>query len=243
MKLMLSGEGKTDMGQMGSGATGLEYYPGPMAYIVDRLIEERLNYSLLETHATGGECVRFVSEADIAAGGKRGPKLLAGIRHGKGNSFFTRNAQVLGLLAKDEQATSGQPVVAVLFRDADSTASTLRGEWQDKVDSIKRGFALAEFQTGVPMVPRPKSEAWLLCGLKQQPYTFCEALENAPGNDGSPRSLKVQLCNRVGHEPAAEEQSEWIKSGKIDPSQIQMHSYDIFREALSAAMDSSLSVQ
>lgn len=123
MKLVLAGEGKSDMGQVEPGANGMEFVPGPMACIVDKLIETRVDYSLLDLQETGGESIRFVSETELASYGKSGPRLLSGLKYGKGNAFFTRNAQVLGLLAKQERAESKCPVVAVLFRDTDSTAS------------------------------------------------------------------------------------------------------------------------
>lgn len=237
MRLLLSGEGKTDLGQVQPGPSGLTYWPGPMAWIIDRLVEDRLDYSLLESHAAGSESVRFVDEAELADCGKSGPRLLPGIRYGKGQAFFTRNAQVLGLLAMDEQRASAQPVIAVLFRDADRTAATPRDQWQAKVDSIARGFELVEFRAGVPMVPRPKSEAWLLCGLKPQPCAQCDDLEDAPGNDGSPQALKTRLRALIGQDTGAEEQADWIRSGRIDPRQIQMPSFKVFREALSRALD------
>lgn len=45
MILMLSGEGKTDMGQMVPTNLGMRFEPGPMAWLVDRLVEKRLDCS------------------------------------------------------------------------------------------------------------------------------------------------------------------------------------------------------
>lgn len=240
MRLILSGEGKTDMGHKVPKATGWEFEPGPMAVIVDRLLELRFGYSLLDLHQAGGDCVRFVDEAEVAQLGKAGPMKLSGFKFGNRTGWFTRNAQVLGLLAKADREKSGQPVIAVLFRDADSTRSSSQKEWLDKFKSIVRGFALVEFNAGVPMVPRPKSEAWLLCGLKQPQSADCGKLEDAPGNDDSPNSLKKQLAKLIGHEPSAEEQAEWVKSGRIDPNTISMPSFDKFRNALETAIANAL---
>lgn len=209
-----------------------------MAWVVDRLLEthSRIGYSLLELQISGGDTVRFVDETELAQHGKPGPMKLSGIKYGKGNGLFTRNAQVLGLLAKADSQDSKQPVVAVLFRDADSTRSSSRKQWEEKFESIRRGFALAEFHAGVPMLPRPKSEAWLLCGLKNPPYIDCDSLEDAPGNDNSPKSLKNQLAGIIGHEPSAEEQAGWIQSGRIDPASLSMPSFIAFQDALEAAI-------
>lgn len=226
------------MGQVRMGKLGMQFVPGPMAVMVDRLIQQRLDYSLLELNENGGECVEFISESALAAHGKTAPKLLPGIKYGKGQAFFTRTAQVLGLLAKQSEP----PTVAVLFRDADGTHSAPADLWQQKFDSISRGFELVGFAHGVPMVPRPKSEAWLLCGLKNQPYQHCNALEDAPGNDNSPNSLKSQLAALVGYEPGAVEQADWVRSGSIDPTQITMPSFVAFQTTLVSRLNNALTL-
>ncbi len=240
MKVYLSGEGPTDIGRMSPSPAGEVFVPGPMAWMVDKLMEQHLGYSLLELHESGGETVEFIHKANLTAMGKPsqpGKPLLSGLKHGKGQAFHARSAQCLGLFAK----TADVPAVAVLFRDGDGTNSTPRQEWREKFDSMVRGFALAQFDCGVPMVPRPKSEAWLLCGLKDQPYLNCDPLEEAPGNDGSPRALKTRLEDLLGHEASAEEQVAWVRDGIIDPQQIQMPSYTAFRDALNAAVSQALS--
>lgn len=236
MILMLSGEGKTDMGQMIPTDRGMRFEPGPMAWIVDKLVEKRLDYSALAIHEAGGGSTQFISEHELCEFGKRGPRLLRGIKYGKETACFTRNAQVFGLKARQVERETDQSVIAVLFRDTDNTKADARNMWQLKYESIKRGFALAEFQRGVPMVPFPKSEAWLLCALKRDAYQYCESLEAVSGNDNSPNSLKAQLKSLVGHEPTAIEQADWVKSGKIDPGRIDMPSYNAFREGLDSAL-------
>lgn len=239
MKLFLSGEGPTDIGRMAPSPGGEVFVAGPMAWMVDKLLEQRLGYSLLELHESGGETVGFIHKASLTAMGKPsqpGKPLLSGLKHGKGQAFHARSAQCLGLLAK----ASESPAVAVLFRDGDGTNSAPRQEWREKFDSMVRGFAMAGFASGVPMVPRPKSEAWLLCGLKDQPYQNCDPLEEAPGNDGSPRALKTRLEGMLGHEASAEEQAAWVRDGTIDPQQIHMPSFAAFRDALDSAVNNAL---
>lgn len=235
MLLLLSGEGKTDLGQMTQGPNGAAFAPGPMAWIVDKLLAEhpKVKFSLLESQEAGADFVHYVHETELARSGRKGPTLLAGIKHGKGNAFFTRNAQCLGLKAIDLMAETQRPVLAVLFRDADDAASG--SSWKAKFESIAIGFKQVEFLCGVPMVPRPKSEAWLLCAL-QKKYQACEALEDASGNDDSPHSLKKQLAAWVGHEPSAEEQANWVRENRVDPARIQMPSFRCFVEALEVAL-------
>lgn len=240
MRLWLSGEGPSDLGAMGPGPSGDEFRPGPMAVMVDRLVETRIGYSMLDLHHAGGDCIRFIAETELAQAGKKGPLLLPGQKFGKHNTFFTRNAQALGLLAKNDALASDQPTVAVLFRDGDGTRSVAKSQWQDKFNSIQRGFELVDFPSGVPMVPRPKSEAWLLCALRQPTYSSCEKLEDASGNDASPNSLKGQL-EQVAGAAGADEQAQWLRDGTVDVNRIDMPSFNAFRgeleRALSAAME------
>lgn len=236
MKLLLSGEGKSDMGQNIPGGKGVEFQPGPMAWIVDRLLQSRLAYSLIESARQGSECVQLVSEADLGKAARKDSMLLPGARYGK-NIFFTRNAALLGQRANAWRQETQSPVIAVLFRDGDGTRATPPAEWLQKRESIRRGFALAECETGVAMVPRPKSEAWLLCARRSPEYAHCAALEDAPGNDASPNSLKKQLAAAVGHEADASAQAEWVESGRIDPARIDMPSFNAFRDDLWQATD------
>ena len=171
----------------------------------------------------------------MASFGKKGPTLLPGLRYGKGNSFFARNAQCLGLYAKKVSCDeSGIPVIAILFRDGDGTNS--KKEWSDKVHSMRRGFGLVEFNTGVAMVPNPKSEAWLICALRIPAYSGCASLEDESGNDDGLNPLKDQLkvlCG--GLSPSAETQSDWVKEGRVDPYRIEMPSFSVFKEDLRKA--------
>jgi hypothetical protein len=235
VRLILSGEGSTDIGVTRPLTAGLRFVPGPMAWFVDRLLEPWLGYSALDMYESGADCVRHVHETELAAAGRPGSPLLPGVRFGKGTALFTRNAQVLGLMARQDAEATGQPVIAVIFRDGDGTHAVPRLKWQQKFDSIARGFELVEFGSGVPMVPRPKSEAWLICALKAPPYQHCDVLEDSPGNDGSPNALKNRLAAIHGREPGADDQADWVRTGRIDPGAIDMPSCVAFREALDRA--------
>ena len=240
MILMLSGEGKSDIGHMVPGNSGMEYEPGPMAWIVDRLAKRRLNYSLLEWQQGDTGTVEFISESQLTEQDRPGEMMLRGLKRGKETALFTRNAQILGRLAKNLERTRQDDVIAVLFRDADGTHACNARRWQEKVESMENGFARAEFGNGVPMVPRPKSEAWLLCALKNPPYQHCDALEHEPGNDNSPQALKSQLATVVGHNPSAQEQADWVRECCVEPEKITMPSFQRFREALDRALDNVL---
>ncbi len=94
------------------------------------------------------------------------------------------------------------------------------------------GFAEEGFARGVPMIPKPKSEAWIICALKAEPYIGCDPLEDRSGNDNSPASLKRELEQMLG-EPATRELLRGkIEDGSIDCHRITMPSFLSFRGRL-----------
>lgn len=233
MILVLSGEGPTDLGKVERTSEGDVFKPGPMAWLVDQLLKVQLGYSLIEIHQSGGNCIHLLTETELAHR-PRSRTFLPGRRFSPGSVYFTRNAESLGHLARQLSTTENIPVIAILFRDSDGTRSSSRTAWQEKWDSIQRGFQLAGLTTGVPMLPRPKSEAWLLCALSHD-YQNCAALEEASGNDNSPNALKKQLETLIGHIPSAEEQAECVKTGRVDAHRMDMPSFQAFKEALTQA--------
>lgn len=239
MRLLLSGEGPTDMGTLRPGDSGREFLPGPMAWVVDRTLEAWLGYSLLERRENDPDAVGFVSKSELESDAKASrpgkPRALRGLKSETGTLYFRRNAELMGRRALRESTSTARPVITVLFRDGDGTRSCPRNEWQQKLKSMEDGFRIAGCLTGVPMLPRPKSEAWLLCALKAQPYQHCAALEDASGNDNSPNSLKTQLDALIGHTAGAEEQAQWVRDGRVDPNRLDLPSFLTFRRHLEAA--------
>jgi hypothetical protein len=69
------------------------------------------------------------------------------------------------------------------------------------------------------MLPKPKSEAWILCALRNQ-YQSCAKLENESGNDSSPNSLKKQLEEHLGETVSRTLINEKIEMGVIDINKI-----------------------
>ncbi|MNY52661.1 hypothetical protein D3C86_1883510 [compost metagenome] len=82
------------------------------------------------------------------------------------------------------------------------------------------------------MLPRPKSEAWLLCALKEVPYQNCEKLEEESGNDGAVNSLKDRLASRLGQDATRKLLNEILSEGRIDAARIDMPSFNEFRDDL-----------
>lgn len=188
-------------------------------------------------------CV-FVSEA-ASAHYCRTHKMgttLPGKKRPVETGYFFKNARGLARLAKDRTARERCPVGAVLFRDSDGTAASRRSLWHDKVRSIEAGFAAENFDLGVPMVPKPKSEAWLLCAVQSLQYHNCARFEDLSGNDSSPNSAKMELERALTARGwTYEALCAMVAAGRIDPQQVRMPSFDHFRTRLEAVAQQMLS--
>ena len=239
MYFLLSGEGETDMGVCSRSmirCEGSDHQEGPMAIIVSQIIEQRFDFSFMETRYYG-----YVSKRDLKQKvsrfkrRKKSPR-LPGKKVPKETSYFYKNARALALCAKDKEIELNDKVVAVLFRDSDGTASADRGLWEHKWDAMIRGFSDEGFKRGVPMIPKPKSEAWIICCVKNNQYQGCRALEDRSGNDKSPNSLKGELAEILDGLTSRKQLCEMVKNGTIDHNKIDMPSFLSFKRALLALL-------
>jgi hypothetical protein len=241
MIFLLSGEGASDIGQYDHQH---RFSPGPMTYLIDQLVRQyRGGYSFLEHEDVIFMHKTALTEQSKSLACKHRPRLPGRARKvKKETAYFFRNAWALGLVAKRISDERDQPVIAILFRDADGTVSSGRGNYADKRASMERGFAQVEHDRskGVPMIPQPKSEAWLLCAIKNPPYQHCNQLETASGNDSSPHSLKKQLAQQLGCPADSAVMIEKIQQGNIDPMKIHMPSMQDFKLSLESCLNSTL---
>ncbi len=235
MYFLLSGEGPTDMGLCAVDMTaceGSDHKEGPMAIIVSEIVEQQLKFSFMETRSYG-----YVSKSELIQKAKRfkhrkkSPR-LPGKKKPKETGYFYRNARALALCAQEKEAKIHNQVIAVLFRDSDGTASADRGLWKFKWQSILQGFKDEGFDRGVPMIPKPKSEAWIICSVKKNPYQDCRALESRSGNDNSPNSLKRELEEILDGLPTREQLCGMVNNGIIDINRIDMPSFLAFKNEL-----------
>lgn len=109
---------------------------------------------------------------------------------------FAICAETLAQLAMEY----GEDAGVVLFRDCDFPASVKDTDhyYKEQVKSIERGFSRAQFKNGVPMVPKTRSECWLLCCYQENPYSDCARFERLSGSDKSPNSAKKKLAEFFG---------------------------------------------
>ena len=224
MHLVLSGEGNSDIGKLSYASN--EFIPASMYYLIDKIIEKKLGYSFYELTP---QLITFIPKVELVKIGKKLPPYTSK-KIKKGQALFLVNAIALAKVAKEKSnELDDEDVIAILFRDSDGTNSTSKGMWEDKIASIENGFKMEKFTKGVGMIPKPKSEAWLICALKDKPYQQCEKLEDRSGNDDSPYNLKDEL-ERFGFE--LEIINEMIQDGRIDIEKIEMPSFRYFESKL-----------
>lgn len=235
MKILLSGEGPTDLGVCHNAqgrCEGSDFKQGPMTQVLIQLLEPLLGYSLTDYP----DSFSYVSETALCAQTKAIPTRLQparGKKKGVETSYFYGNAMTLGRMAVDLAAQVEGAVVAVFFRDSDGTRSSHASRWQDQWQSICDGFKHSGFEFGVPMLPKPKSEAWLLCAAGVNPGGDCVSLEELSGNDRAPGSAKSQLDTVLGHHHAADELCDWLSEHPVDVARISaMPSFYAFHQAL-----------
>jgi hypothetical protein len=228
MFLILSGEGASDIGIENDKI-------GPMTKLVDVWIDRRIGYSLIDTQS-----YTIIPKQQLTDRAKQiRPLSRKGKKQQSETRYFYKNARALALLAHQKSQEIGDdiPLILVLFRDTDGTASSDRGEWEDKRRSILIGFAVEGVSTGVPMIPKPKSEAWIFCALRNN-YQNCAKLEDESGNDDSPNSLKQQLEEYLGEPGSRILLNDKIDAGEIDIDQItDMPSMNAFKDRLTEVLD------
>lgn len=236
MILLVSGEGPTDIGgttsqQCPTLAEDVTW--GPMGMMVNKLVEPIWGYEPID-----GGGMLFVAKGALLAYQRANKAVkprsisLPGRERPQETAFFFENARSLARMAVQVSAKEQCQTGAVLFRDADGTRSADRSERSAKVRSMESGFAAEDFKHGVPMVPQPKSEAWLLCALQQHPYQNCEKFEALSGNDDSPNPAKSQLDEALGGDTNAEELADFVSDGRVDVQRIDMPSFGQFRSRM-----------
>lgn len=239
MKVLFSGEGPTDLGTCLNGqgtCAGIDFGWGPMTVVVTQLAEMKLGYSLCDYP----DSLHFISESALAAHGKsRLPRLVStrGKKKDAETSYYYVNAMALGGLANELEADASDAVVAVLFRDCDGTRSEPATLWSTKWRSMVDGFARSGHDRSVPMLPKPKSEAWLLSTASTAQPSYAD-LEDISGNDNSPNSAKRQLAALLDDRTTREDLCDWLEGNPFNVQRAStMPSFAAFRVALDAALD------
>lgn len=235
MIVVLSGEGPTDLGQCGNSQSICEdgdFQIGPMTVLLDKMIESYLKYSL-QTTPGAYLYVNKVTLAEYAKSLKRGRNVsLVGRKLGKETTYYFKSAWLLASVAKEMEAKRQDTSIAVLFRDCDGTCSAEAGLWEAKWESMINGFDRADYSRGVPMIPKPKSEAWMLCQSRQS-LSDCACLEEISGNDDSPNPAKEQLDEEFGKHMSRGDLCDWLTQIHLDMDKLSsMKSFKAFKNRL-----------
>jgi hypothetical protein len=239
MRVLLSGEGPTDLGSCTNAlgvCEGIDFRMGPMTVLLAQMAEPKLGYDLLDTP----DSLHSISETALCAYAKALPSRLQaarGKKKGVETGYFYANARALGNVAQQLEKKTGEPVLTVLFRDNDGTRSMVTSVWADKCKSIEDGFLRSGFETGIAMLPNPKSEVWLLCGATPG-SSSCAALENISGNDDSPNSAKSRLDAALDGRTSGDELAHWLREHPLDVARASsMPSFKAFKDALDISLD------
>jgi hypothetical protein len=241
MFFLLSGEGETDLGVGLQPERNVEenYLYGPLALFIDEIVFEKLNFHPIESQT----CI-YVSKSYLKQYFSRLKPLekfrfpRGEIKYEQGTKYFRNNARALAAIAKKVADEKNDEVIAILFRDSDPKRSSETEVWEKKRDSMLNGFLDEDFHHGVPMLPKPVSEAWILCAIyrSENPNRNCNNLENRRYGDGTDHALKYELEEQLGKQPTRELLNEKIASGEINPNHINLPSFNQFKERLSTVI-------
>lgn len=230
--ILVTGEGSSDMGGSNNGqsiSTGEFYNLGPMALLAVRLLQKIIpdwNEDNIDFQSPNN-WMTCISGNELARQAKRVRKHRPSKKLKKGFVEHANRATTMAGYAKD----NGHQL-AFYFHDTD------RCDFDDLHQSIMLGFNGIEGVHGIPMIPKPTSEAWLICGQKQDPYAHCTALETElSGNDSASyeNAPKKVLAQLLGQEATTEQQYELVNG--IDVTRIDMPSYNQFKTDLITAIE------
>ena len=225
MKFLLAGEGSSDLGTNLLDGT---LKKGAMTFLIDA-ISKRSCDTPLE--------YRLISESELKSLKKadRRNTMGRGIEHKPFEEIFL-SAQYLGKHARGE-SHDDEAVGVIFFRDCDGTNAAPVNLWEMIVKAMQAGFEESGNKYGVPMVPRPKSEAWLLGYYQrnlpgQREYNHCERFEDMPGNDHSPNALKKLLKMALHTDGDVYDQIDEDQINAIQWERVDMRSLNLFRKRL-----------
>ena len=218
IKVLVSGEGKTDMGELNYPFNDpANFKKGPMTCLAEKIIKQ---------HTGETPHIELVAKKTLTQKAKNSRKMkLPGKKSRQKTAYFYKKAYILGKIALEK----GEDI-AILFRDTDGTQSTSPSNWKERADSIHDGFKDSGFPNGVAMVPKPTSEAWILCCL--QNYKNCQKLEDLSGNQSSSKHPKKIIEQITGSAPTMEILVEITCKDNCDTEQIDMPSFNAFKTCL-----------
>ena len=225
MKLNLLGEGSSDLGEK-CALPDEGFCKGPMTLVIDAVVAGA-GVTDVEYH--------LYSRGDVSVGIKASKRRISPRPKSvdKEKQWFYQAAWWLG-----GQTLAGKQNGAVFFHDPDHSRAESSHTAVEIENAMLTGFGMAQCETGVPMVPNPRSEAWLLAyfqkGLPgQQSYNKSERFEDLPATDKSPNSVKKLLQKALCCESELEVYPKVMDEfSSIDWSRVSMPSFNRFKGRL-----------
>lgn len=231
MIFVVSGEGPSDIGGCSNGhgeCSGSDFKRGPMAHFISKLVEATAGFPLPEA------ALEFVSERRRLEVSKNTlPRsYVLGKKRDYEEGYYFKEARALARIAKEKARANHCLASAVLFRDGDTNERT---GYENVWKSIDHGFKAEGFEDfGVPMVPKPTSEAWVICSLKKPPYQNCATLEELLSGTGKGHRPAKGMLEEflIAREKTIGDIADMVDDGTISPSKIDMPSFNRFRDRL-----------
>lgn len=227
---VLCGEGPTDLYY-----NEIDGNQGPLKDGVDQLLDsfwDDCSYVLFKQ----------VSRSEIALSDKGKPeKKTAVVRGAKkkfpNHRFIASSAKYLAQRANAFAAENEEPEKwgVIYFHDLDAnTTFSVDEVYQAYLSAMNDGFESENFSNGVPMIPKTRSESWLLCLLSPDKGSSAKYYEDLPMSDKSPKTGKILLADvlKDSHDESyaiIEDQRD-----KFDWTSLRAPSFLVFSERLKA---------
>jgi hypothetical protein len=242
MLVFVSGEGTTDFGTGNETRQdyyrGEDYLPGPMTYFVDRIIEAKYSYSVIDCHTVVFVHSKKLESIKETMKSLKLSKIRLPSKHIKIETrFHFEDARALTSATKEYLvAQTDKDFVAILFRDSNTNDQTeWKSKWNSMQDGFRVGFDVSSLKNkGVPMLPKPISEAWLLCAIyrKEDRNKNCNKLEERKHGQKKEHALKWELEKKIGEKPNRYNIISKIESDDIDVNNINLPSFIEFKKRL-----------
>lgn len=247
--ILVTGEGPTDIGYSLTGqnistnvvGSKAEFCNGPFYRLLERMLLRFMpNWNSDQFDEANPISASYVSHGHLSRCSKelaKGNKKFrfAGKSMPKGFAGLTKQSTELAKLASELGCE-----MAFYFHDTDgnnqnkSSASRLQ---ENMVNAAKQGFRSGGLESCVAMIPKPTSEAWLICSCKANAYDACGNLEvTLSGNDDSPpeQSPKLVLESIIG--AAFTDPILYEKIEELDIERMDMPSFNQFRDDMQQAI-------
>lgn len=228
---VMSGEGKTDLGQNNPDG----FVAGAVFYLIDALHQKHYDCSLLDCQ--NFELFSESQLSDFRETNKGNRRIFLPSHKTPPLKLHALQTLFLALYAEQKQKKDNDiEIVPLFFRDADTPTQK---DYDEKWHSMLDGFNRSELgkNRGIPMLAKPKSEAWFLCIADD--YTHCKKYENdSSGNDDSPNSLKKQLESKLNGY-SNQEICLFLESKGIDVNLLaaQSYSFNLFKERFETVLN------